>query len=74
MELEKLTTEVLKLSDNDKTTLVVSLLESLDTPGVKQLEKQWDTVASLRAREIDSGQVELVTDKEVHAKALKILE
>ena len=73
MTYEQLTAEALSLKDAERADLVALLLESLDAPSTDEIEQQWRSVATARAKEIDSGEVNLVSAEEVRNKALEIL-
>ena len=73
MTYEQLTAEALSLKDAERADLVALLLESLDAPSTDEIEQQWRSVAAARAKEIDSGEVNLVSAEEVRNKALEIL-
>lgn len=60
--------EALSLPPRDRAKLAERLLESLDNLPERDVEALWLDVAQQRAREIDEGQVELVTPEELERR------
>jgi putative addiction module component (TIGR02574 family) len=60
--------EALALPIQERAKLVERLLESLDLLPVQEAEALWLDVAERRAREIDEGQVKLVTPDELERR------
>ena len=66
IDFEVLKAEALRLSPADRLHLVDMLAASLDAdPGA---EEEWDAIADLRERELDSGVVEAFPLEEVIAR------
>jgi putative addiction module component (TIGR02574 family) len=60
--------EALALPLRERAKLVERLLESLDNLPEREAEALWLDVAERRAREIDEGQVQLVTPEELERR------
>jgi len=60
--------EALALPVQERAKLVERLLESLELLPVQEAEALWLDVAERRAREIDEGQVQLVTPDELERR------
>ena len=60
--------EALALPLQERAKLVERLLESLDNLPEREAEALWLNVAERRAREIDEGQVQLVTPEELERR------
>jgi putative addiction module component (TIGR02574 family) len=60
--------EALALPLQERAKLVERLLESLDDLPEREAEALWLDVAEHRAREIDEGQVQLVTPDELERR------
>jgi putative addiction module component (TIGR02574 family) len=60
--------EALALPLQERAKLVERLLESLDDLPEQEVEALWLDVAEHRAREIDEGQVQLVTPDELERR------
>lgn len=62
--------EAIRLNDGDRATLAGLLLESLDQPPIPAVEAAWAEEIELRARQLDSGEVEAISWEEVKARLL----
>jgi putative addiction module component (TIGR02574 family) len=60
--------EALSLPPKERAKLAERLLESLDNLPERDVEALWLDVAEHRAREIDDGQVTLVTPEELERR------
>jgi putative addiction module component (TIGR02574 family) len=60
--------EALSLPPRDRAKLAERLLESLDNLPERDVEALWLDVAERRAREIDAGQVQLITPEELERR------
>jgi len=68
MKASTIEEEALALPLQERAKLVERLLESLDTLPEQEAEALWLDVAERRAREIDEGQVHLVTPEELERR------
>ena len=68
MDIEKIETEALGLSPEDRAKLAHRLLESLDTLSEQEAEQIWITEAKRRAQELESGAVSPVSAAELEAR------
>jgi len=64
MQVEDLEIEALKLSDEEKSNLVSSILDSLDSPDPHDSDQDSLTEAVRRGDEIRAGEVEAIPEKE----------
>lgn len=76
---EALLDQALKLPEEERGELAISLLRSLgpdggDEPGVQELEAMWSAELDQRIREIHDGSVELVDGDEVLVELREIAE
>lgn len=62
--LEKVRSEALNLSEEERAELAYNLVVSLDGPPDSDVEKAWDMEIMRRLSEIDSGTANLVDRKE----------
>ena len=58
--LQRLRSEILKLSEAQRAELAHDLIQSLDSPRDDGVEDAWDREIVRRIGEIDAGQAELV--------------
>ncbi len=73
MNTDMIEHEALKLPTSARAALAHKLLESLDAPSDNEVEELWLNEAELRAAEIDSGSVQLVSSEAVSRKAWALL-
>ena len=69
----KMTDEVLSLPCEDRIYVVDKLLESLNAPTQKSVDKLWAEEVERRIDELDSGDVEAIPGEQVFAEARKRL-
>jgi putative addiction module component (TIGR02574 family) len=62
---EKLLHDALSLPVDQRTTLIDKLLESLNIPLRKEIEKQWAIESDCRYKEIKSGKIENISGEKV---------
>ena len=73
MDLQSLEHEALRLSPEDRAKLAQKLLLSLDALSEEESEQAWLIEADRRARELDRGEIEPISDDEVRRKARTLL-
>lgn len=64
---------VLGLPKSERAHLLHLLLDSLDTPSENEVQEAWLVEASLRAAEIDSGKVTLVSSEQLEKEVQALL-
>ncbi len=73
MDRQTLEHEALNLPPEDRAKLAQKLLLSLDTLSEEEMEQAWLIEADRRARELDRGEVQLISADEVRLKARALL-
>ena len=73
MDFKSLEKQALGLPAADRAKLAQELLESLDSLTASEREQLWLDEAERRARQIDAGEVALVSGEEVARKARELL-
>ena len=73
MDFKSLEKQALGLPAADRAKLAQELLESLDSLTASEREQLWLDEAERRARQIDAGEVALVSGNEVARKARELL-
>ena len=68
---EKVFDEALSLPADARMILVERLLNSLNLPTQRKIDKLWAEEAERRVSQIDNGEVELVPGEEVFARVRK---
>ena len=63
----------LGLPPEEGAALAEKLLSSLDEPSDAEIEQAWLSVAARRARELDRGNVQAVSEQDVRRKAQSLL-
>jgi len=66
--MSSLEEDALSLPPSERAKLAERLLESLDGLSSQDVEKLWLDLAERRAREIDGGEVQLVTSEELERR------
>lgn len=66
--LERLRSQALQLSEQERSELAHSLIQSLDAPADESVEAAWDIEIARRIAEIDSGQAKLLSREEFRQK------
>lgn len=74
MDFKTLEREALDLPPADRVRLARELLESLESLTDAELAQLWRDEALRRARQLDNGEVQLVSGEEVARKARALLE
>lgn len=72
--LEQLRSEILSLSETERAELAHALIQSLDAPADRDVEKAWDDEISRRLKEIDEGQAALIDRSEFRRRMQAKLE
>jgi putative addiction module component (TIGR02574 family) len=62
---KKLAKEVSLLPREDRVELIEELLQSLNTPGLAEIDKLWEEEAEKRINEYENGSVEALDGKQV---------
>ena len=73
MDSKTLQEAALGLPPEERAALAEKLLSSLDEPSDAELEQAWLSVAARRARELDRGDVQAVSERDVRRKARSLL-
>ena len=73
MDSKTLQEAALSLPPDERAALAEKLLSSLDEPSEAELERAWLSEASRRARELDRGDVQGVSEEDVRRKARLLL-
>lgn len=73
MDSKTLQEAALGLPPEERAALAEKLLSSLDEPSDAELEQAWLSVAARRARELDRGDVQAVSEQDVRRKARSLL-
>ena len=73
MNLHEIEREAMHLTEEERAELVQKLLLSLESSAEAEIEVDWLTEASRRARDLDEGLVQPVPAEEVRRKALALL-
>lgn len=66
--LERLRSQALQLSSQERSELAHSLIQSLDAPADESVKAAWDIEITRRIAEIDSGQATLLSREEFRQK------
>ena len=74
MDPKTLHEAALSLPPDERAALAEKLLSSLDEPSEAELERAWLSEASRRARELDRGDVQAISEEEVRRKARSLLQ
>jgi putative addiction module component (TIGR02574 family) len=69
--LERLRSEALRLSEEERAELAQDLMKSLDAPSDANAADAWDTEILRRLAEIDSGTAQLVDRAELRDRMQK---
>lgn len=72
--LQRLRSEILALSEDERAELAHDLIQSLDAPRENGVEDAWEKEISRRIGEIDAGQAELVERTEFRKRIRDKLE
>jgi putative addiction module component (TIGR02574 family) len=64
--------KALDLNESDRAALAGLLIESLEEKPIEELESVWKAEISRRIIELDSGEVETISWKDVKARLMKI--
>ena len=62
-----------ELAPEDRERLVDQLLESLNEPGVAELDASWEAEIERRLAEYDQGSVQTISAEDVFAKARRLI-
>lgn len=73
MDLKSLESEALGLSSQDRASLALDLIESLEELTPAEVDRLWTQETQRRVAQIDTGAVELVSADVVQAKARALL-
>ena len=73
MDSKTLQEAALSLPPDERAALAEKLLSSLDEPSEGELERTWLSEASRRARELDRGDVQGISEEDVRRKARSLL-
>ena len=73
MDSKTLQEAALGLPPEERAALAEKLLSSLDEPSDAELEQAWLSVAARRARELERGNVQAVSEQDVRRKARSLL-
>ena len=73
MDSKTLQGAALSLPPDERAALAEKLLSSLDEPSDAEIEQAWLSVADRRARELDRGDVQAVSEQDVRRKARSLL-
>ena len=73
MDSKTLQEAALSLPPEERAALAEKLLSSLDEPSDAELEQAWLSVAARRARELERGNVQAVSEQDVRRKARSLL-
>ena len=73
MDSKTLQEEALSLPPDERAALAEKLLSSLDEPSEAELERACLSEASRRARELDRGDVQGISEEDVRRKARSLL-
>ena len=73
MDSKTLQEAALGLPPEERAALAEKLLSSLDEPSDAELEQAWLSVAARRARELERGNVQAVSEHDVRRKARSLL-
>lgn len=69
VDLAKVRSEALELSNSERLSLARTLLESVEPPSSSEVDRAWDHLIQRRISEIDSGEVEGVPWDQVRKEA-----
>ncbi len=73
MDSKTLQEAALSLPPDERAALAEKLLSSLDEPSEAELERIWLSEAARRARELDRGDVQGISEEDVRRKARSLL-
>ena len=73
MDSKTLQEAALSLPPDERAALAEKLLSSLDEPSEGELERTWLSEAARRARELDRGDVQGISEEDVRRKARSLL-
>ena len=73
MDSKTLQEAALSLPPDERAALAEKLLSSLDEPSEAELERAWLSEAARRARELDRGDVQGISEEDVRRKARLLL-
>ena len=73
MNSKTLQEAALSLPPDERAALAEKLLSSLDEPSEAELERTWLLEAARRARELDRGDVQGISEEDVRRKARSLL-
>ena len=73
MDSKTLQEAALSLPPDERAALAEKLLSSLDEPSEAELERIWLSELARRARELDCGDVQAISEKDVQQKARSLL-
>ena len=73
MDSKTLQEAALSLPPDERAALAEKLLSSLDEPSEAELERIWLSEATRRARELDCGDVQAISEEDVQQKARSLL-
>ena len=73
MDSKTLQEAALNLPPDERAALAEKLLSSLDEPTEAELERAWLSEAARRARELDGGDVQGISEEDVRRKARSLL-
>ena len=73
MDAQMIENEALQLAPEDRAKLAQKLLLSLETLTEEESEQTWLIEADRRARELDRGDVQPISEEEVRRKARALL-
>ena len=73
MDSKTLQEAALSLPPDERAALAEKLLSSLDEPSEAELERAWLSEASRRARQLDRGDVQGVSEEDVRRKTRSLL-
>ena len=73
MNSKTLQEAALSLPPDERAALAEKLLSSLDEPSEAELERIWLSEAARRARELDRGDVQGISEEDVRRKARSLL-
>ena len=73
MDSKTLQEAALSLPPDERAALAEKLLSSLDEPSEAELKRIWLSEAARRARELDRGDVQGISEEDVRRKARSLL-